>query len=245
MYYSEETSLAADRDETGLKIPILSDILECDVPRRSFLIGLFEPAADWLAFALTQASAVLLQGNLVVNFVSTSTPPSKIREILQRFTPNLGEADFLNRFCITDMYTWITGQKSEEAESVDSLSIGKMITRSTTQFAARNDFVVMDNTSAFMRYNDERTFMQWFDRLIAGLRQLNGVRLYGFTKRFHSEALYAYLESLADGVIELDYRENAGVLEHFVRVKSMKGMPHASDWRRLTMNPNGSMQLSK
>lgn len=237
--------MAADTDEGGLKIPILSDILERDIPRRSFLIGLFEPAADWLAFTLTQASAVLLQGNLVVNFVTTSTPPSRIREILQRFTANLEEAQFSNRFFITDMYTWITGQKSEEAESVDSLSIGKMITRSTTQFAARNDFVVTDNTSAFMRYNDERTFMLWFDRLIAGLRQLNGVRLYGFVKRFHSEALYAYLESLADGVIELDYRENAGVLEHFVRIKSMKGMPHPTDWRRLSVNSDGIMQLSK
>ena len=68
------------------------------------------------AFTLTQASTVLLRRNLVVNFVSTSTPPSKVREILQRFTPNLREADFLNRFCITDMYTWITGQKSEEAK---------------------------------------------------------------------------------------------------------------------------------
>jgi KaiC/GvpD/RAD55 family RecA-like ATPase len=143
------------------------------------------------------------------------------------------------------MYSWISGQKSEEAESVDSLSIGKMITRSTTQFASRNDFVVADNASAFMRYNDERTFMQWFDRMISGLRQLKGVRLYGFTKRSHSEALYAYLESLADGVIELDHRENAGVLEHFVRIKSMKGMSHPSDWRRLLMNPDGRMQLSK
>jgi KaiC/GvpD/RAD55 family RecA-like ATPase len=237
--------LAADTNERGLKIPILSDILERDVPRQSFLVGLFEPAADWLAFTLTQASGVLLQGNLVVNFVTTSTPPSRVKEMLQRFTPNLKEANRLQRFFITDMYTWITGQKSEEAESVDSLSIGKMLTRSTVQFAARSDFVVNDNASALLRYNDERTFMHWFDKLIAGLRQLNGVRLYGFTKRFHSEALYAYLESLADGVIELDYRENGGVLEHFVRVKSMKGMPHASDWRRLTTNPDGSMQLSK
>ena len=46
--------------------------------------------------------------------------------------------------------------------------------------------------------------MHSFDRIIAGLRQLNGVRLYGFTKRFHSEAMYAYPESMADGVIELD-----------------------------------------
>jgi KaiC/GvpD/RAD55 family RecA-like ATPase len=197
-----------------------------------------------LAFTLTQASAVLRRGNAVVNFVTFNTPPSKIREILQRTTRNFEDAQRSNRFFITDMYTWITGQKSEEAESVDSLSIGKMITRSTVQFASGNDLALADNASVFMRYNDERTFMQWFDKLIAGLRQFKGVRLYGFTKRFHSEALYAYLESLADGVIELDYREDADALEHFVRIKSMKGVPHPTNWRKLTVNSNGLMELS-
>jgi KaiC/GvpD/RAD55 family RecA-like ATPase len=107
------------------------------------------------------------------------------------------------------------------------------------------DFVVWDNLSAFMRYNEERLFTQWLDRFVAYLRETKGIRLWPFVKHSHSDALYAYLESVADGIIELDYRENAGVLEHVVRVKSMKGMPHPTDWRRLTVNPDGIMQLSK
>jgi KaiC/GvpD/RAD55 family RecA-like ATPase len=56
--------------------------------------------------------------------------------------------------------------------------------------------------------------------------------------------MYAYLESLADGIIELDYQENAGVLEHTVRFKIMKGMPHPTGWRRLRVNSKGFMELS-
>jgi hypothetical protein len=146
LYYSEETSLAADRDETGLKIPILSDILERDVPRRSFLVGLFEPAADWLAFTLTQASAVLLQGNLVVNFVSASTPPSKVREILQRFTPNLwlvhDDQEFMRRRLRVDDGTQDTAPevRSRRMPSVTSCTRnGLDSSKRPTMAATRNE----------------------------------------------------------------------------------------------------------
>jgi KaiC/GvpD/RAD55 family RecA-like ATPase len=49
---------------------------------------------------------------------------------------------------------------------------------------------------------------------------------------------------LADGIIELDYRESAGALEHVLRIKSMKGIPHPTDWRRLRLNANGFMELT-
>jgi KaiC/GvpD/RAD55 family RecA-like ATPase len=57
--------------------------------------------------------------------------------------------------------------------------------------------------------------------------------------------MYAYLESLADGIIELDYRENAGMLEHAVRFKIMKRMPHPTGWRGLRVNSKGFMELSR
>ncbi len=230
----------------GLWVPILSDILGREIGKGKFLIGLYEPAAHWLSFIMTLASTLLTQG-YVVNVMTTNTPPSEIRRILNRAVPKLNEPEAAKRLVISDMFTWRTGGKSDEAETVDSLSIGKV----NIEFAAWRqgslsyDFVVSDELSAFMRYNEERVFIQWLDKWVAHFREIKGIRIYSFIKRFHSDALYAYLESVADGIIELDYRENAGVLEHVVRVKSMKGMPHPTDWRRLTVNSDGIMQLSK
>ena len=235
-----------EQEVEGLWLPIVSDILGRKIGRGKILIGLYEPAAHWLSFILTLASAVLLQG-LAVNIMTTSTSPREIRRALNRMIINFKEPEVANRLTISDFYTWQLGRKSDEADSVEGLSIAKMNVgfAEQTKGSTELDFVVWDNLSAFMRYNEERLFTQWLDRFVAYLRETKGIRLWAFVKRSHSDAMYAYLESVVDGIIELDYRENAGVLEHVVRVKSMKGMPHPTDWRRLAVNSDGIMQLSK
>ena len=216
------------------------------MPKQKFLIGLYEPSSHWLALILTMVSG-LLRGGHVANIVTTATSPLQIRLELQRKVPNLSELESARKFFLSDWHTWMTGKKSEEAISVDSLSVVKMgidQSRFRKEFGFAYDFVGVDNFSTVLKYNDERPFMQWFDNLVAGLKQLKGVRLYGFVKRFHSEALYSNVEALADGVIELDYRERGGKLENMIRVKSLKGMSHPTEWRNLSVRGDGSLQLS-
>ncbi len=227
-------------------MPIISDILGRKIERGKFLIGLFDPAADWLSFILTLASS-LLQKGYVVNITTTSTPPSEIRRIMNRAAPTLKETEVANRLTISDTYTWQTGRKSEEAEAADSLSLAKSsIDFGTTWLKSmpHYDFVVTDNLSPFLRYNEERVYTQWLDKIVAHVREMKGIRLWSYIKRYHSDALYAVLESLADGIIELDYKEKSDMLEHVLRVKSMKEIPHPTNWRRLRANSNGLMELS-
>jgi KaiC/GvpD/RAD55 family RecA-like ATPase len=231
----------------GLRIPILSDILGYPVPRHKFLVGLYEPSSHWLSLILTMASNLLRSGN-VVNIVTTATPPSQIRFELGRTVPNLSELESGKKFFLSDWHTWLTGKKSEEAISLESLSIMKMSLDESSHlkgFSPTYDLAVVDNFSSILKYNDERTFMQWFDRFVATVKQLRGIRLYGFVKRFHSENLYSNVEALADGVIELDYSERDGKLENTIRVKSLKGMPHSTEWHGLSVLGDGSLQLSK
>ena len=231
----------------GLRIPILSEILGYAVPRQKILIGLYEPAAHWLSLILTMASVVLREG-YVVNIVTTATSPAEIRKALGHTIPNLSELEVARRLIFSDWFTWLTGKKSDEAISVDTLSIGKMSLEEMIlgrQYSPSYDFVVADSFSTFLKYNDERTFMQWFDRLVARLRPLKGIRLYGFVKGFHSETLYSNVQALADGVIELNYRESGGKLENAIRIKSLKGMSHPTEWRSLEVNPDGTLRLSR
>lgn len=230
----------------GLWVPIISDILGREIERGKLLIGLYEPAADWLSFILTLASP-LLQKGYVVDIQTTITPPREIRRILSRAIPKLDDPGVANRLRISDIYTWQTGRKSDEFESADSFSLAKTSidfgTKWLKQSMVNYDFVVMDSFSPFLRYNEERAFTQWLDRMVPHAREMNGVRLWSFFKRSHSDTFYAVLESLADGIIELDYRETASVLEHVLRVTSMKGMPHPTDWRKLKVKSNGFMEL--
>jgi KaiC/GvpD/RAD55 family RecA-like ATPase len=85
--------------------------------------------------------------------------------------------------------------------------------------------------------------MQWLDKTLARMRELKGIRLYGFIKGFHSDAFYANLEAMADGVIELDNRERGRKLENAIRLKTMKGLQHPTEWRTLKMVNPGFLEL--
>lgn len=232
-------------DVKGIWVPIISDILGREIERGTLLVGLYDPAAHWLSFGLTLASALLKNG-YVVNVTTTSTPPDRIRRMMTRVVPELTETEVANRFTISDVYTWQTGRKSNEADTADSLSLARASIDFGTKWLRDSmpnyDFVVTDNFSPFLRYNEERVFTQWLDKIVPHLREMKGVRIWSFIKRVHSDALYAVLESLADGIIELDYRETNGNMEHLLRVKSMKGTIHPTDWRRLRLNTSGFME---
>jgi KaiC/GvpD/RAD55 family RecA-like ATPase len=192
------------------------------------------------------AAGVLKAGN-VVNVITLATPPSQIRSELKRGVPNLSELETGKRFFLADWHTWMTGKKSEEAVSMESLSLAKMSldqSRFQRQLSPAYDFVVADSASTILKYNDERAFMQWFDRIVADVKLLKGIRLYGFLKKFHSESLYTNIESIADGVVELDYRERNGLLENVFRLKTVKGMAHSTEWRKLSIAQNGGLVLS-
>lgn len=86
--------------------------------------------------------------------------------------------------------------------------------------------------------------MQWLDKTLARMRELKGIRLYGFIKRFHSDAFYANLEAIADGVIELDNRAIGRRLGSVIRLKSIKGIQHPTEWRTLEMTKSGFLELA-
>ena len=140
----------------------------------------------------------------------------------------------------------MTGKKSTEPRSVDSLGLAQFNiqdSRYQRDDSPLYDFLVSDNLSAFLKYNDERAFMQWLDKTMARMREFRGVRLYCFLKHFHSDAFYANLEAMADGVIELDIRERQKHLENVIRLRSMKGIQHPTDWRTLKITTSGLLEL--
>jgi KaiC/GvpD/RAD55 family RecA-like ATPase len=214
--------------------------------RGKVLVGLYEPTSQWLPFILTVATDLLRRG-CVVAIGTLATPTSQIREQLARSLQNLKELEAAKRFTLVDWYTWMTGAKSTERRSVDSLALAQFNVQDSKyqkDDSSLYDFMANDNLSTFLKYNDERTFMQWLDKTIARMREFKGIRLYGFIKGFHSEAFYANLQGMADGVIELDVREEEGTLENAIRLKSIRGMQHPTDWRLLKMTNSGSLELA-
>ncbi|MGP8070474.1 MAG: RAD55 family ATPase [Candidatus Bathyarchaeia archaeon] len=232
-------------EEQALRIPIISDILKEPIPRGNILVLLYEPSAQWLSLILTIASELLRRSH-VVGITTITTPPAQVRQRLATVLPNLRDLETTKYLTLIDWYTWMTGKKSTEPRSVDSLGLAQFNiqdSRYQRDDSPLYDFLASDNLSAFLKYNDERAFMQWLDKTMARMREFRGVRLYCFLKHFHSDAFYANLEAMADGVIELDIRERQKHLENVLRLRSMKGIQHPTDWRTLKMTTSGLLEL--
>lgn len=233
-------------EDQSLKLPIISELLEGPVPRGKVLVGLYEPTSQWLPLILTVAAELLRRGR-IVGIGTLATPTSQIRQQLARSVQNLQELEAAKRFALIDWYTWMTGTKSTERRSVDSLGLAQFNVQDSKyqkDDSSLYDFMASDNFSTFLKYNDERTFMQWLDKTIARMREFKGIRLYGFIKGFHSDAFYANLQGIADGVIELNVREREGRLENVIRLKSIRGMQHPTDWRPLRVTDSGFLELA-
>jgi len=233
-------------EHQSLQLPIISELLEGPVPRGKVLVGLYEPSSQWLPLILTVAAELLRRG-CVVGIGTLATPTSQIRQQLARSVQNLQELEAAKRFALIDWYTWMTGTKSTERRSVDSLGLAQFNVQDSKyqkDDSSLYDFMASDNLSTFLKYNDERTFMQWLDKTIARMREFKGIRLYGFIKSFHSDAFYANLQGTADGVIELNVHESEGRLENVIRLKSIRGMQHQTDWRPLRVTDSGFLELA-
>jgi KaiC/GvpD/RAD55 family RecA-like ATPase len=232
--------------QEALRIPIISDILGQPVARGRIIVVLYEPSTQWLSLILTIASG-LLGGGYTVAITTIVTAPARVRQLLAVALPNLTEVESAKRLTLIDWYTWMTGKKSTERRSVDSLALAQFNIQDSgfqRDDSPLYDFLATDNYSAFLKYNDERSFMQWLDKTIARMREFKGVRMYGFMKGFHSDAFYANLESMADGVIELNINERANALENVIRVKTMKSEQHSTEWRTLKITTTGFLTLT-
>lgn len=233
-------------EEQSLQLPIISDVVGHPIARGKVLVGLYEPSAQWLSLILTMACTLLRRG-CIVGIGTLATPTSQIRQQLAGSLQNLKELEAAKRFTLIDWYTWMTGAKSTERRSVDSLGLAQFNVQDSKyqkDDSSLYDFMAGDNLSTFLKYNDERTFMQWLDKTIARMREFKGIRLYGFIKEFHSDAFYANLQAIADGVIELNVREKEGRLENVIRLKSIRGIPHPTDWRPLRVTDSGFLELA-
>lgn len=233
-------------EEQALRLPIISDILKAPIPRGNVLVLFYEPSAQRLSLILTIVSELLRRGH-VVGITTTSKAPTQIRQRLATVVLNLKELETTKQLMLIDWYTWTTGKKSIEPRSVDSLGLAQFNiqdSRYQRDDSPLYDFVAGENLSAFLKYNDERAFMQWLDKTIGRVREMRGIRLYSFLKHFHSDAFYANLEAIADGVIELDIRGGQKQLENVIRLKSMNGVQHSSDWRALKITRTGLLKLA-
>lgn len=104
---------------------------------------------------------------------------------------------------------------------------------------------VGESFSVLLRFNEEKTFLEWFEnRNIALQRSYGRVNLHGFGRGLHSDWFYRRLENIADGVLEVRVMERDDQVKNMLRITNLKGQPHDSRWHEVDIRPNGEAVLS-
>ena len=61
----------------------------------------------------------------------------------------------------------------------------------------------------------------------------------------HSESFYRQFESICDGIIDFHSLEEKGRIEHYMRVRSLRGRQIDSRWRHLRLQASGEVIVEK
>lgn len=238
-----------------LTLPIVGEMIPSGIGFGTSLLVEFQPDSLWYEASLTIAAHALLDG-VGVEYHVFQHDPEEVRETLNRVGLNVKRLEDEDQLRIIDSYTVTTGlsapQKAKKSRSIvqsQTLKVSdwSIITAKEikTGFAEADmrRLHIDDNTTVLNRYNSENAIVDyWRTRTVPFSRTLKLVYVHSLVTGVASEAFYRQFESLSDGLIDFKTEEKNGEIQHYVRVRLMRGRPYDSRWRRLVMLENGEVK---
>ncbi len=99
--------------------------------------------------------------------------------------------------------------------------------------------VVLDSLTTLLLRSNESELLRIVQSLLARLKSLGAFSIFSLTSGNYSEHFVDVLRSLFDGVLELKVDESSGGLKRLLRVFSLKGTQHTTDWVRFSISDRG------
>ncbi len=241
-------------------IPILKELLPGGLSYGSNFLVEFAADSIWYETSLTIAEQALKQV-VKTDYHTFQHSPKKVRESLAGFGLNLEQLEKQGTFRLLDTYTVQTGlgvpEETEKAGpggafwarsmKLSDWSIGySQDLKGNVPEVARKRLHIDDNTSVLGRYNKENEFIDfWRTRIIPYATQLELTMVHSLVTGVYTDAFYKQFESLCDGIIDFKSEEKSGRIEHFVRVRLVRGQSYDSRWRKLRLMDNGEVTLAE
>lgn len=178
---------------------------------------------------------------------------AELRKRLGEFGVNVKKMEEEDLLWITDSYSVTTNLTVPErprdvVTSSVKLSEWSEDERTTIladfQEVGKRRFHIDDNIGVLLQYNDEKTFVDyWRVRSIPYTRASENFVLHGMLAGVASEACYKQLESLSDGIMDFRSHEDQGELQHYVRLRRLRGESCDTRWRRLRLDKDGRVSI--
>ena len=230
-----------------LDIPFLSELIPGGIEYGSILLVEFEPQSCWYDAAYTMAAQAMGKG-LKTDLHIFQHNPKGVRDAIRKFgldPKSLEETDLL-RFI--DSYSVQIGvnvadvPKGADAFKTSSVKLEDWARAAAAQMSAaipeaeKNRLHIDDNTAVLSRYNREDDLIDyWRTKIIPLYQAREGILVNAVALGVASDWFYKQHESMVDGIIDCTTREEKGVVEHYIRVRTFRGREVDSRWRRVKM----------
>ncbi len=240
-------------------VPLLREIVPNGLSYGAHYAIEFDTDSLWYETSITIAAYALRSG-VKVDYHTFQHSPDKVREDMARLGLKLRPLEEDTTFRIMDTYAPATGafrapEKTAEtgpggsfwagSVKVSDWSLGNVHDiKGEVPGASKKRLHIDDNTSLLLRYNDEKELVDyWRTRVVPWALALEIAMVHALATGVASDPFYKNIESLMDGIFDLKSREENGKIEHYLRVRTMRGKAHDSRWRRLKMSNNGEVTL--
>jgi KaiC/GvpD/RAD55 family RecA-like ATPase len=240
-----------------LTLPILDGVVPGGFPYGSSYLIEFEPDSLWYETSLTIAAQALRHG-MKTEYHTFMHLPNDIREALVRLGLNLKRLEEEGIFRIIDTYTRAAGLGlvGEPVVGGISLEIHKpslledltaemvRMVKEGVPDSEKGWFHVDDDASVLNRYRKEEEIIDmWRTRIVPYLKVRELVLFHSLLTGVASDSFYRQYETMCDGIIDFKSIEEEEQVEHYFRVRTMRGKKSDSRWQHLLLLNNGEVKL--
>jgi len=216
----------------------------------------FEPHSLWHEVSLTIAAGALKRG-VKTEYHVFQFAPQEIRAALKGLGVNVDECERRGIFRIMDTYTSTTplkGPAEGRAEPMLSGSIpdadrwAKTIRAKLERGFGEDEkewLHIDDNEAVLLQFSDEEYVAKgWRTTFVPMAKARELLVLHALLTGIASESFYRKREAVADAVIDVRAVEEGRKLEHYIRLRALRGAKFDSSWRRIELFGPNSARLS-
>jgi KaiC/GvpD/RAD55 family RecA-like ATPase len=183
-----------------------------------------------------------LKNGINVIYATLDVAPSDVRARISTVCPEEGG---LKGITFVDGYSWLIGEV-HETHHVSHLS--NLNDLSVRIFNAMNEqekqpyVLVFDSISTLFVYNAENEIIRFMQVNMARVKHSNSLGFWAVLENTHSSAFCNFLRNMADGIIEMRFEEDSE-LKRFMRVHTLKGCIHKTNWFPFNIRERGRLTV--
>lgn len=216
----------------------------------------FEPHSLWYEISLTMAAGALKRGVKTEYHVFQHTP-REVRAALKDMGVDVQRFEAQGSFRIMDTYTPTTPLKGREEGRPEPMLSGSVpdagrwekVIRGRLEDGFEEDekrwLHIDDNEAVLLQFSDEEYVVNgWRTALVPMAKARELLMVNALLTGVASDRFYRKREAAADAIVDVKSIEEGRRLQHYVRVRALRGAKFDSSWRKIELFEPSRVRLS-